>query len=296
MIVVKLAGGMGNQMFQYAAGRHLAEKHQTSLKLDLGFLLDRTPKKDFVYRDYDLSVFNIQEDFARPNEVVNFGKYRRMGRGLHMIRQKINPNLPLFVREDPFRFDRSYFQIPAHAYLEGYWQSEEYFKDIEPIIRKEFSFRDVLDQRGCEMAARIREVASVCVNVRRADYVTIKAAQEHHGVCDMDYFLEAVELVSEKVIKPHFFIFSDDIAWCRNNFRLDYPLTIVTHDYAGKRFGQYLHLMTQCENYIIPNSTFGWWAAWLNPNPDKIVVAPLQWYSNLRMDSRHLVPPEWIRF
>jgi hypothetical protein len=290
-----LAGGMGNQMFQYAAGRYLSEKHQTTLKLDLSFLLDRTPQKGYVYRDYDLNLFNIQENFAHPNEVVSFGKHRRLGRVLYMIRQKTNPNLPLYVRESPYHFDPRFFLIPGHAYIEGFWQSEKYFKDIEHIIRKEFTFRDDLDERGHEMAKKIKEVNSVCVNIRRGDYVSIPKTYLHHGVCDEDYFDRAVQMIADKISNPHFFVFSDDVEWCRDNLHFDYPSTVVTQDYAGKQFGQKLHLMTLCQHYIIPNSSFGWWAAWLNPNPDKIVIAPLQWYRNPRMDTSKLAPLQWIR-
>lgn len=294
MIIVKLAGGMGNQMFQYAAGRYLSEKHQTTLKLDVSYLLDRTTQRDFVYRDYDLNLFNVQENFAQPNEVVRLGKYSKVGRVIYTLRQKLNPTIPVYVRENPFHFDSRFFYIPAHAYIEGHWQSEKYFKDIEPIIRKEFTFRDGLDERGHEMAKKIKDVNSVCVNVRRGDYVSNPAANRHHGVCDADYFARASRMIAERIHNPHFFIFSDDIEWCQDNLRFGYPSTVVTQDYTGKKYGQKLHLMTLCKHFIIPNSSFGWWAAWLNPNPDKIVIAPLQWYHNPRMDSRHLVPPEWV--
>ena len=282
-------------MFQYAAGRYLSEKHQTSLKLDLSFLLDRSPRKDFVYRDYDLSLLNVQENFAQPDEIVNFGKYRRVGWALHMVRHKLNSSLPAYVHEDSFHFDPNFFQIPAHAYIEGFWQSEKYFKDIEPIIRKEFTFRDDFDERGHEMAKKIKEVKSVCINVRRGDFVSIPQANLYHGVCNVDYFIRAVQLVAGKIPNPHFFIFSDDVEWCRDNFRFEYPSTFVTQEYAGKKYGQKLQLMTLCRHFIIPNSSFGWWGAWLNNNPDKIVIAPKKWLNDVSIDTKDLIPEGWIR-
>jgi hypothetical protein len=294
VIVVKLAGGMGNQMFQYAAGRYLSEKHQTALKLDLRFLLDRTPRMDFSYRDYDLDLFSVQGDIAKSDEIVEFGKYRKVKRVLHFFQQKINPNLPVYVRENPCQFDPRFFKIPAHAYIEGYWQSEKYFKQIEPIIRREFVFRDAFDEKGIDMARRISAVNAVCLNVRRGDYVSNPIASQHHGVCELNYFTNAVSIIASKVPNPHFFIFSDDFEWCRSNMHLDYPCTIVGDEYGGRKFGQKLHLMTKCKHFIIPNSSFGWWAAWLNTSSDKLVIAPARWCREISSETKGILPAEWI--
>lgn len=295
MIVVKLAGGLGNQMFQYAAGRYLSEKHQTALKLDLVFLLDRTPRMNFIYRDYALNLFNAKVDFASNDEVVHFGRLRRLGRLVYGVRSKLNPNLPVYVRETPYHFDPTFFSIPNQAYIEGYWQSEDYFKPIEHLIRKEFTFRDDFDAHGREMAGRIAQVNGVCMNVRRGDFVSNPVAAQHHGVCDTDYFMRAAGVIAERVEDPHFFVFSDDVDWCRDNICLKCPLTIVDHEYAGRKFGQYLQLMIMCKHFIISNSSYAWWAAWLSECPDKVVIAPCRWYRNPRMDTSHLIPHTWLR-
>jgi len=135
----------------------------------------------------------------------------------------------------------------------------------------------------------------VCLNVRRGDFVSIRITSQQHGVCEADYFSRAVNIIGEKENNPHLFIFSDDIEWCRANLRFEYPSTIVDHAYAGKKFGQYLQLMSMCQHYIIPNSSFGWWAAWLCSNPGKIVVTPQRWYQNPQMDTQYLIPDSWIR-
>jgi hypothetical protein len=322
MIIVKLMGGLGNQMFQYAAGRYLSEKHQTDLKLDLTFLLDRTPRKNFVYRDYDLDFFHIRECFAMPDEIADFEQYRRIENifnkinklGSHLpvcmqgslygckakqaldkVKAKLNSHLPVYIHEDPYRFDPRFFCIPSHAYLEGYWQSEKYFTAIEQIIRKEFTFRDDLDERGKEMANRISAVNAVCLNVRRGDFVVIPTGYKRHGVCGISYFALAVETIGKKVSNPHFFIFSDDIDWCRTHLHFDYPSTLVSHVYAGPRFRQYLQLMIRCQHYIIPNSSFGWWAAWLNANPNKVVIAPQPWFRDPSKDTSDFLPAGWIK-
>lgn len=295
MIIVKLAGGLGNQMFQYAAGLNLAIKHRTKLKLDLSFLNDRTPRKDFVYRDYDLDIFNINVDFATESEIVKFGKYRLIGLFIYAIKQIINPKLPKYVCENYYNFDPNYFEIQSNSYIEGYWQSECYFKQIETVIRNEFTFREGLNALGKNMAKKILSVNSICLNVRRGDYVSIKSTNMHHGVCEKEYFYRGISIIAEKISNPYFFIFSDDIEWCQNNLMIDYPNIIVDNSYAGTKYGQKLHLMTLCKHFIISNSSFAWWAAWLCRNPEKIVISPLLWYRNPLMNTQYLVPKFWIR-
>ncbi len=166
---------------------------------------------------------------------------------------------------------------------------------IESIIIKEFTFRNGLDERGREIANLIDSVNAVCLNVRRTDFVSNQVANRFHGVCEMDYFTRAVKMMASKVNNPHFFVFSDDLEWCRANMHFDYPFTFIGNESAGFKFGQKLHLMTICKHFIIPNSSFGWWAAWLNPDPNKVVIAPNQWYRNRRIDTTNLLPIGWIR-
>lgn len=293
MILVKLAGGMGNQMFQYAIGRCLAERHKTSLKLDLAFLLDRTPRDNFVYRNYDLGIFNIREEFASPSETVDFGKHYRIGRVLYSIKRLLDPTRLLYVRENPYGFDDRFSSFLDNVYLEGYWQSEKYFKDIEGAIRQEFTFKNPMTIEAQKLQAEISSCNSVCVNVRRADYVTNPVANKHHGVCGLDYFSQAFSLVKSRIRNPKVYIFSDDIEWCRMYMKFDCPYFVVGHEYAGEKFGQYLNLMSACRNFIIPNSSFGWWGAWLSNNPEKIVVAPKRWCQDSKYDKSSIYPVGW---
>ena len=165
MIIVKLMGGLGNQMFQYAAARRLAEVHKTTLKLDLTFLLDRAPRKDFIYRNYDLNIFNIQENFATPEEIK---------------RCKV-------IKEPYSHFDKNLLNAPDNVYLEGYWQSEKYFKDIKQIIKKEFTFKSSLSEESKRLADKILSANSICLNVRRTDFVSDPIVNQHHGFVGLDY-------------------------------------------------------------------------------------------------------------
>jgi hypothetical protein len=293
MIVVKLAGGLGNQMFQYAAGRALAEKHHTQLLLDTFFLMDRTPRKNFVYRSFNLDLFDLDYVFATEKQVLRFGKFERFARYYYPIKKLFSNRLLHYKREDSYKFDESFFSIKDNSYLEGYWQSEKYFKQIENIIRNEFSFKnkDILNNQA--LLEQFLIGTSVCMNVRRGDFVSNPNASMHHGSCSIDYFHDAVNYYRERFEDVHFFVFSDDIEWCQENFKEDF-YTFIGHENAGEAFSNYLFLMTQCRHYIIPNSSFGWWAAWLNNRSDKLVIAPKKWYNNPKMDVSALVPSEWI--
>lgn len=290
MIIVKLMGGMGNQMFQYAAGRRLAIKHKTILKLDLTFLLDRTPRENFTYRDYDLDVFNIKEYFASASEINRFVQDTGL---IDKIKRKLR--MKVLIQEPHFNFFQPLLSAPRNSYLEGYWQSEKYFKDIEQVIRNEFTLKSDLDYDSKKMADKIISSEAVCLNVRRADYVNNPILNKVYSVCDLEYYFKCIDYISERVSNPQFFIFSDDIEWCKNNLPINWSSTIVSHKYAGKKFEYYLKLMTLCKHYIIPNSTFAWWAAWLNENPKKIVIAPEKWFNHPSKNTDDLIPKTWIK-
>lgn len=282
---------MGNQMFQYAAGRRLALKHKTTLKLDLTFLLDRTPRENFTYRNYDLDVFNIQENFASPSEINKLAPKNK--NFIDKVKQKLK--LINIIQEPHFHLYEKLLSAPDNSYLEGYWQSEKYFKDIEHIIRKDFIFKSDLDSESKKMAEKITSSNSICINIRRGDFAKDPITNKFHGVCDLDYFLKSIDHIAERTNNPHFFIFSDDIEWCEKNLKISYPNTIVPHIYAGKKFENYLKLMSICKHFIIPNSTFAWWGAWLNRNPEKIVVAPRKWFNDPSINTDDLIPEIWIR-
>jgi len=292
MIVVKLMGGLGNQMFQYALGRHLAMKHRTELKLDATFLLDRSPRDDFVYRDYDLTVFGIDNILATREDLERFPHITHPFLYRHLLARI--PHWSRHVcREKDFRFDPHVLETPDDSYFEGYWQNEQYFKEIEGIIRREFTVKEPADR---ELSDTIAESNAVCVNVRRGDYVTNPSSRKMHGFVGEEYYQRAIQSIIGRVADPAFFVFSDDIDWCREHLSLPQGATFVTHHYAGKKFGAYLKLMTLCRHFIIPNSSFAWWAAWLCGNREKIVIAPSRWFQDpiLNEQMKGSIPASWM--
>lgn len=290
MVIVKLMGGLGNQMFQYAAGKALATRHNTGFKLDVEFLLDRTPRENFVFRDYDLDIFSMTPEIASKKDTEKYlqASSGKLNEVVTLVRRKVFPYRKFY--EPHFHFAPEFFDMPKDCYLEGYWQSPKYFESIESEIRRDFSFRESIMDISAPLANQIQNSASVCINVRRADFLT----NNFHGVCDMKYFAPAVDIIASKVADPHFFIFSDDPQWCIDNFKLSYPTTFVGHEHAGKKFSNYLQLLSLCKHFIIPNSSFAWWAVWLG-NKDGLVIAPKTWFTDGNWDAKDLVPGSWIR-
>ena len=290
MIIVKLMGGLGNQMFQYALGRRMAYVLGVKLKLDIfGFT-------NYKLRTYGLSPFNIQENFASPEEVTAL-KVRKQGIAEHVIRQVLRKPpkpAPTYIREKKlFHFDPDILDLPDGVYLEGSWQNEKYFADIEAIIRQEFTVKIPQAGKDKELAEQIASCESVSLHIRRGDYVSNSHTNQIHGTCDQEYYLRCVDCLTQTVKNPHFFIFSDEPEWAHNNLKLSYPTTILDHNKADKNYED-LRLMSQCKHHIIVNSTFSWWGAWLSQNPEKIVFAPKRWLKSNDHDSKDLIPDKWI--
>lgn len=289
MVVVNLMGGLGNQLFQYAMGRSLATEWDTQLVLDVSFLLDRTPRENFVFRDFDLDLFQLQ-----PYSI--FDDYIQSRFHQNSLFKKSS----LVIKEEGYAyFPYTYGVKKRDVYLDGYWQSYKYFANISDRLRREFQFVQPLNQKQLELSEKIKASTSVCVNFRRTDFVTIPSAVQTHGVPSLSYYYEAIarlkEMVREKI---ELFVFSDDIAWCQSYFKQDEAIHFVTHDeFKGDRFSSYLQLMTQCKHFIIPNSTFGWWAAWLSDYEKKIIITPESWFTDplLQSQTQDLRPNDWLK-
>lgn len=278
MIIVYLTGGLGNQMFQYATARRLAEKHSTILKLDVnGF-------ETYKLHRYSLHCFNIWEYLATRTEIQECLALPKLNKfekvisrlGVKKIAPLVSPNV---WKEKHFHFDPEILEAPNNIYLEGYWQSAKYFQDIRPILLREFSFKYPQDAKSQDINQTINNTNSISIHIRRADYVTNSQTYQIHGACSLDYYQKCVNDITSKVEYPYFFIFSDDPSWAKENLNLSFPTVLVDHNDASKNYED-LRLMSQCKHNIIANSSFSWWAAWLNSNPDKIVYAPQRWFND----------------
>jgi len=296
MIVVKLMGGLGNQMFQYAAAKRLALYRGTELKLDLSFF--EGIQAGVTRRGYDLRHLNISAEIASRREIAELAD--RKWNLLQFIPTRFRQIVGLEKRdqniysERHFDFDPVILQLPDNTYLNGYWQSEKYFTEIRDILLREFAFKYEQNAKSREITCQIEKTESVSLHIRRGDYAHDPLTNKVHGLCSFDYYTNAVNYITQKKSNCHFYIFSDDHAWVCENFKIDYPFTMVDHNDTSTNYDD-LRLMSLCRHNIIANSAFSWWGAWLNANPEKIVVAPEKWFNDKYLDTKDLIPEAWIK-
>ena len=289
MIITELNGGLGNQMFQYAVARRLAEVNHTELKLDIENL-----KKDRL-RTYELHHLNVNAQFAVYDDIAIFKERSKRKKIKFYIRQILSRKKLRNIKEKHFHFDESILFLKDNIYLQGYWQTEKYFKDISDIIRREFSLKEKLSEESQQVAQKIKMSAnSVSLHIRRGDYVTDTTTNSTHGTCSLDYYQKCVKKLAEKFSDLQLFVFSDDPEWVKVNLHFKYPTVFVNHNGVECAFED-MHLMSLCMHNIIANSSFSWWGAWLNNNPYKVVFAPKHWFKKEEMNTKDLIPDSWIR-
>jgi hypothetical protein len=288
MIIVRLIGGLGNQMFQYAMARTLADRHDVALKLDI---------EDFgcyTLRRYELGDFVLRAEIASKDEIRALGADIKRLSTMRRLGRRLCPSIKKMVfREKAFNFDPRIERLTPPVYLDGYWQTERYFEPNAAMIRRDFSLRLHFDPANKQMLNQIEAVNAISLHVRRGDYVSDKKTGEIHGACSLDYYKEALRHIAERVDHPHFFIFSDDHSWVRKNISLKHPVTFVTTNSSDKGIFD-MELMRNCKHHIIANSSFSWWGAWLNASTEKIIIAPKQWFNKAPHDTRDLIPHGWV--
>lgn len=286
-------GGLGNQMFQYAAGRALAQRYDTELLLETSFYNDE--RTGCTSRKFQLDHLQIRPTRIVENELVvdtevSFTFLGHLKTAAREVLHSGENKLQRFREQSPL-YNQDFARLPDNIYLDGYWQSEHYFSKVINDIRSEFV--PVTDVAGkCdELLQMIGSYNSVSVHIRRGDYVTSPEVAFVHGVCAPDYYQTCMREISRQVESPLFVIFSDDIEWVKHNFNVPYRHILVEQDHS-KTPEVDLSLMSLCNHNIIANSSFSWWGAWLNDNPEKIVYAPKKWFKDDRRTT-DIVPERW---
>jgi hypothetical protein len=290
MIVVKLYGGLGNQMFQYAAGRAMAKNR--SVYFDPGFLRSNNAcAAHFTARRFELGIFpNIRIKFAD----AFFPRLVNSHHGIFRLLRRLFRQLIKVVHDDQFKTIPGTKQHPGLIYLDGYFQHHFHLNKIRNLLLQDFAF-PALNETSLRWAAKISSSENpVSVHVRRGDYLK-PAHKSFHGLLPLTYYKEAIQVLDKRLNKPTYFIFSEDHEWCRTAFQFLGDLAIIVQtqdaDWAD------MCLMSKCKHHVIANSSFSWWAAWLNPSDDKVVVAPKNWYINEQENNKTqtLIPKTWIR-
>jgi len=287
MVIVQIRSGLGNQMFQYAVGRQLAIRNNSQLRLDTSFYAD------YQLRRFELDSFAIEATkLNRAERILLRGALGHRFPTLGRIAGSVLGG-PVAEREDQQNgFDESITKVNGNIYLRGFWQSWKYFSDIRPQLQREFTVRSAIPERDKEMEAQISDSQSICIHIRRGDYVSNPETAKIFGTCTIDYYRSAVELIRARIENPRFFVFSDDPDWCESNFA-SYAHCTFSRPSPDRLPALDLRLMTMCRHFILSNSTFGWWAAWLAAAPAKTVVAPQNWY-RAGWTTKDLFPREWI--
>lgn len=286
-ILIRLVGGLGNQMFQYAAARALALRSGGSVGLDLSWFGTDSE------RQYALEPFAIEADIQnRPfNRKRDSNLWVRVKGHFGLAHAQVG--IPGF-REASFRYDPRFEGVNPPVLLDGYFQSERYFAAYRSQISAEFNVRPPPSLAASHLLEKIADADAICLHVRRGDYISNPKANEYHGTCSLEYYREGLQYVSKGLGKPHCFVFSDDPYWVKENVKSDLPITVVDI-HRSEQAHEDLRLMAACQHYVIANSSLSWWGAWLGSSIDKKVVAPLRWFKNSTNDTRDLVPSDWHR-
>lgn len=283
MIYTTLIGGTGNQMFQYAIARSLAIDLKTDFSLILFYNKISNFLESAIHNRYNLNHFNIKEK--------NSSIFKLMSAP---ILGKIRSDFNYIYEGNQYTFDiynQNIRNLKGDIFLRGYWQNERYFLHNEDIIKEDFKIKTLPSRENKLYIDEISSVNAVALCVRRNDYLN-PFWKAQLGVCTLDYYRNAVNLIAKTVENPIFYIFSDDPKWTQENIKLDYPTIYVTHNGVDKDYED-LRLISLCKHFIISNSTFHWWGAWLSLNKDKIVIAPEPWFNSYTFED--IIPKNWNR-
>ena len=288
IVITHLIGGLGNQMFQYAAGYALSRRLNASLKCDISEFAEHK-----AHNGLEISkIFNCAIKRPSPTELDNvLGRNARKG-----ILKRIKIITLSYLYNQHVLIDRykpeDGIKLKAPSYIKGYWQSEKYFNDYSHEIRRIFDFRSAMDGRNQEISNHISSSDSISLHVRRGDYITNRKAKRELGTVPMSYFKSAIAYITKKVASPRFFVFSDDQRWVKSNLHTGFPTDYIENNKGPCSFFD-MQLMSQCRHHIITNSSFSWWGAWLNPDQEKIVIGPRRWFANPKR-LYNPCPPEWV--
>lgn len=283
MVIIKLMGGIGNQLFQYALYKQFSY-------MGKDVLLDRS-KSDVCNLSTDVTMIDKYQVCPKYCSIKERNKLTDEGTSLlKRIRRKVlGVKTTQIYEKNYFVFDEHIMQI-QDGYLDGYWQSYKYFDEVRNRLIEEITPVERLNEDNQKILNQILSYNSVAVHVRRGDYLELD--EIYGGICTENYYHSAVSYMEKKLKNPHFFVFSNDLQWCKSFFGTDKSFFYVdvndwNHGYLD------LYLMKNCQHNIIANSSFSWWGAYLNDHSDRIIISPKRWINNCI--SEDIIPSEWIR-
>lgn len=277
--IVKISGGLGNQLFQYAFGKYLEVKNNLPSQY---YFQTEIEHNNFTKRAKDLMFFfpniNIINDEKYLSEFIFFNKYGLLQR----VERKLNQIFPFLNRKFIVQKDaHSKVKTYMKGFYDGYWQHLEYVNTVKKHLLENIKFDDEMLKKNEVILSQINTGESVSIHIRRDDYINIPVNAKIYEVCDLEYYNKAIKLIKEKVNISKFFVFSQDKEWVRQNF-VGEEFVFVDGDSAIEDF----LLMSACKHNIIANSTFSWWSSYLNKNENKIIISPKKWYKNKNLNKK----------
>lgn len=290
-ITIQLKGGLGNQLFQYAFARAISIRNQQPLSINTHWYVN-TPKK-MTSRAMLLGYLNL----ASYN--ISHSSWPSSSGGINYLLSLL-PFTSIIFDDNPNFFNaqllkREFSKNRNYAFI-GYWQSFHYFNQIRELLISEFKPKNSLNDNYSHYYDDIKNQNSIMIHIRRSDFITLKSANSHHGVLHLNYYLKAIELIKNNIDVPHFFIFSDDLEWARNNLPTGLHAIFIHSSKLEDAVVQELYLMTQCKHHIIANSSLSWWGAWLsNHNKESLTICPDHWLKNGKVNLDDLLPSRWKR-
>lgn len=293
MIVIRLKGGLGNQMFQFAFGRKLAIMTGKELILDCSELEASYRNDEETSRSYELDIFDVkikvQNQAVLVSSIIDsaHSRFKRLLSCLPGIKKDLLVN-------DSTELNVIRWNNTARILVDGYFQSENYFSSIASMIRQDFQAKEFSDEQNIQLGKRINATNAVAVHVRRGDYISNPGASAHHNLLDNEYYSDAMKIINGKIKDPFYYVFSDDPEWCREQFKAVKNIEVVELNQMANRHYDLFHMM-HCKDHIIANSSFSWWGAWLAEHPEQIVIAPLHWFKQESAGNLKIIPERWIR-
>jgi len=284
MITAKITGGLGNQLFQYAAARSLAYDLNTDLYLDISHYSGHNLPKHVKYL---LNNFNIKIDGYTNSFAWKMKK---------KIKKLKKEDETIFSDyEDVYGTNSTYKpqikNLKGNIYLDGYWGNEKYFIQNKNIIKRELQLKKSPNKKNKKILEEISSVNSIALTVRRKDYLD-PYFKAQFGFCTLSYYREAIKKIVKETKNPIFYIFSDDPEWVKKNIILSYPTYYISHNYKSKEYWEDLRLISSCKHFIMANSTFSWWGSLLGDN-NSIIIGPKPWLNSYT--TKDIMPRSWKR-
>lgn len=282
MIITEINGGLGNQLFQYAAGLALSNKHKTALKINTNFKTQDTVRK------LALTHFNLDVNQADPIEINQLYPSSNLKRKIQAI---LPTSQKSFYKEKKFSFQSNFSQLSSSVYLKGYWQSELYFSSIDSIIKEKYLLEPNCYKNALDFIQQLSLQESVSIHVRKGDY--LKAPYNTvYAELNNEYYKRAIEFLKEICPSIKTYVFTDDPAWVEAHLDLGIPFELASGKKTNSMFEDF-QAMRSCKYHVIANSSFSWWTAWLSAHQDKQVVAPRNWFKDIQEDTTDLIPKSW---